>query len=174
MVSNGASNVSRILDGCFIVSSHVSSSLGQDVHVENREEMNEEEVAREEEDLTPPTAGTPQDNNGCDSAGTTSGDSPSLAAAVTRTASAAGVLGSASAVATAGTAECGRLHVEISDALSEKDKVKFTVHVQTNLPYHKQENHVVRQHEEFVWLHDLFEENEDYAGYIVSILAGMW
>lgn len=26
---------------------------------------------------------------------------------------------------------------------------------------------VVRQHEEFVWLHDRFEENEDYAGYII-------
>lgn len=27
---------------------------------------------------------------------------------------------------------------------------------------------MVRQHEEFVWLHDRFEENEEYAGYIVS------
>lgn len=26
---------------------------------------------------------------------------------------------------------------------------------------------VVRQHEEFIWLHDSFVENEDYAGYIV-------
>jgi sorting nexin-5/6/32 len=26
---------------------------------------------------------------------------------------------------------------------------------------------VVRQHEEFVWLHDRFEENEEYAGYII-------
>lgn len=27
---------------------------------------------------------------------------------------------------------------------------------------------VVRQHEEFVWLHDRFLENEEYAGIIVS------
>lgn len=62
------------------------------------------------------------------------------------------------------------LHVEISDALSEKDKVKFTVHTRTTLPgFSKSDNNVVRQHEEFVWLHDRFEENEEYAGYIVSL-----
>lgn len=61
------------------------------------------------------------------------------------------------------------LHVEISDALSEKEKVKFTVHTRTTLPgFAKKDNNVVRQHEEFVWLHDRIEENEDYAGYIVS------
>ena len=27
---------------------------------------------------------------------------------------------------------------------------------------------VVRQHEEFIWLHDRFVENEDYAGIVVS------
>ena len=27
---------------------------------------------------------------------------------------------------------------------------------------------MVRQHEEFLWLHDTFEENEEYAGIIVS------
>lgn len=60
------------------------------------------------------------------------------------------------------------LHVDISDALSEKDKVKFTVHTRTTLPsYSKQDMLVVRQHEEFVWLHDRFEENEAYAGYII-------
>lgn len=60
------------------------------------------------------------------------------------------------------------LCVDISDALSEKDKVKFTVHTRTKLPgYAKDDFFVVRQHEEFVWLHDRFEENEDYAGYIV-------
>lgn len=62
------------------------------------------------------------------------------------------------------------LLVDISDALSEKDKVKFTVHTRTKLPgYAKDDFFVVRQHEEFVWLHDRFEENEDYAGYIVSL-----
>jgi hypothetical protein len=39
---------------------------------------------------------------------------------------------------------------------------------QTTLPeFQKTEFFVVRQHEEFVWLHDRFEENEEYAGYIV-------
>uniref|UniRef100_A0A663MD12 Sorting nexin 6 n=1 Tax=Athene cunicularia TaxID=194338 RepID=A0A663MD12_ATHCN len=62
------------------------------------------------------------------------------------------------------------LQVDISDALSERDKVKFTVHTKSSLPNFKQnEFSVVRQHEEFIWLHDSFVENEDYAGYIVSI-----
>jgi len=60
------------------------------------------------------------------------------------------------------------LVVDISDALSEKDRVKFTVHTRTTLPgYAKPDFFVVRQHEEFVWLHDRFEENEEYAGYII-------
>ena len=59
--------------------------------------------------------------------------------------------------------------VDISDALSEKDRVKFTVHTVTTLPgFAKSDFCVVRQHEEFVWLHDCIEQNEDYAGYIVS------
>ncbi|KFW88312.1 Sorting nexin-6, partial [Manacus vitellinus] len=38
----------------------------------------------------------------------------------------------------------------------------------SSLPNFKQnEFSVVRQHEEFIWLHDSFVENEDYAGYIV-------
>lgn len=41
--------------------------------------------------------------------------------------------------------------------------------LQTTLPeFEKQEFSVVRQQEEFVWLHDRFEENEEYAGFIVS------
>ncbi|VTJ74668.1 Hypothetical predicted protein [Marmota monax] len=62
------------------------------------------------------------------------------------------------------------LQVDISDALSERDKVKFTVHTKSSLPNFKQnEFSVVRQHEEFIWLHDSFVENEDYAGYILSV-----
>lgn len=39
---------------------------------------------------------------------------------------------------------------------------------QTTLPdFQKSEFLVTRQHEEFIWLHDRFEENKDYAGYIV-------
>ncbi|MED6256262.1 Sorting nexin-6 [Ataeniobius toweri] len=60
------------------------------------------------------------------------------------------------------------LQVDISDALSERDKVKFTVHTKSTLPNFKQnEFSVVRQHEEFIWLHDSFVENEEYAGYII-------
>ncbi|KAK1874681.1 Sorting nexin-6 [Dissostichus eleginoides] len=54
------------------------------------------------------------------------------------------------------------LQVDISDALSERDKVKFTVHTKSTLPNFKQnEFSVVRQHEEFIWLHDSFVENEE-------------
>ena len=43
---------------------------------------------------------------------------------------------------------------------------------QTTLPDFKQsEFSVVRQHEEFVWLHDRYEENEDYAGIIVIMCS---
>ena len=60
------------------------------------------------------------------------------------------------------------LHIEISDALSERDKVKFTVRTKTTLTvFDKPELSVVRQHEEFVWLHSMLDENERYAGYII-------
>ncbi|KAK0043714.1 sorting nexin-6 [Biomphalaria pfeifferi] len=60
------------------------------------------------------------------------------------------------------------LLVDISDALSEREKVKFTVHTKTTLQQFKNsEMSVVRQHEEFVWLHDRFVENEEYAGIII-------
>lgn len=61
------------------------------------------------------------------------------------------------------------LVVDISDALSEKDKVKFTVHTRTTMKtFQKPDFLVVRQHEEFIWLHDRYEEEPKYAGYIVS------
>ncbi|XP_057668778.1 sorting nexin-6 [Diorhabda carinulata] len=60
------------------------------------------------------------------------------------------------------------LVVDISDALSEKDKVKFTVHTRTTMKnFQKPEFLVVRQHEEFIWLHDRYEEEPKYAGYII-------
>ncbi|XP_041352719.1 sorting nexin-6-like isoform X2 [Gigantopelta aegis] len=60
------------------------------------------------------------------------------------------------------------LIVDISDALSERDKVKFTVHTKTTLQqFRKPEFSVVRQHEEFIWLHDRYIENEEYAGIII-------
>jgi hypothetical protein len=45
------------------------------------------------------------------------------------------------------------------------------VSFQTTLPdFRESEFSVVRQHEEFIWLHDRYVENEDYAGIIVSTL----
>ncbi len=80
------------------------------------------------------------------------------------------------------------IHIDISDALSEKEKVKFTVHTKVNLYlllifktfnliyflksklsiFQESEFSVTRQHEEFIWLHDRYNENEEYAGLIVS------
>lgn len=60
------------------------------------------------------------------------------------------------------------LVVDISDALSEKEKVKFTVHTRATMKeYEKSEYSVVREHEEFMWLHDAFVENEEYAGILI-------
>jgi len=60
------------------------------------------------------------------------------------------------------------LCVDISDALSERDWVKFTVHTRTSMPrFAQQEFSVIRLHEEFIWLHDTIQENPEYAGYII-------
>jgi len=60
------------------------------------------------------------------------------------------------------------LQVDISDALSEKDKVKFTVHTRTSMPeFAKNEFSVTRLHEDFIWLHDDIRDNPQYAGYII-------
>lgn len=60
------------------------------------------------------------------------------------------------------------LKIEISDALNEKDKVKFTVKTKTTIKAFKEtEFSVIREHEEFVWLHDRFVENEEFAGFII-------
>ncbi|TPP61246.1 Sorting nexin [Fasciola gigantica] len=60
------------------------------------------------------------------------------------------------------------LVVEISGAMSDKDRVLFTIHTKTTLPDFEQGDcSVKRMHEEFEWLHDYLVENEMYAGYIV-------
>lgn len=60
------------------------------------------------------------------------------------------------------------LAVDISDALSERDWVKFTVHTRTGMPeFSKGEFSVIRLHEEFLWLHDTLAECPDYAGFII-------
>ncbi|EAX10263.1 sorting nexin 5, isoform CRA_a [Homo sapiens] len=62
------------------------------------------------------------------------------------------------------------LQIDIPDALSERDKVKFTVHTKTTLPtFQSPEFSVTRQHEDFVWLHDTLIETTDYAGLILSV-----
>jgi len=60
------------------------------------------------------------------------------------------------------------LCVDISDALSERDWVKFTVHTRTSMPrFAQQEFSVIRLHEEFIWLHDTIQDNPEYGGYII-------
>nr|5TP1_A Chain A, Sorting nexin-5 [Mus musculus]5TP1_B Chain B, Sorting nexin-5 [Mus musculus]5TP1_C Chain C, Sorting nexin-5 [Mus musculus]5TP1_D Chain D, Sorting nexin-5 [Mus musculus] len=60
------------------------------------------------------------------------------------------------------------LQIDIPDALSERDKVKFTVHTKTTLStFQSPEFSVTRQHEDFVWLHDTLTETTDYAGLII-------
>ncbi|CAF0810574.1 unnamed protein product [Rotaria sp. Silwood1] len=60
------------------------------------------------------------------------------------------------------------IRIDISDALSEKDKVKFTVHTKTTSSmFQESEFSVTRLHEEFIWLHDRCNENEEYAGLII-------
>lgn len=46
--------------------------------------------------------------------------------------------------------------------------MKYTVHTKTRLPGMRPETSVVREHEEFLWLHSVLDENESYAGFIVS------
>ena len=44
----------------------------------------------------------------------------------------------------------------------------FVMCLQTTLQtFKKSDFSVIREHEEFVWLHDRFTENEDYAGIMV-------
>lgn len=60
------------------------------------------------------------------------------------------------------------LMVDISDALSEQEKVKFTVHTKTTLSaFKKTDFSSVREHDEFIWLHDRYVENEEYAGILI-------
>jgi len=60
------------------------------------------------------------------------------------------------------------LQVDISDALSEKDKVKFTVHTRSGLAtFQKSDFSVIRLHEDFIWLHDVIQETIEYAGFII-------
>lgn len=63
----------------------------------------------------------------------------------------------------------GTIQVDISDALCEQDKVKFTV--QTRISERGAEEaktcKTTRTHEDFLWLHSVIDENSDYAGLII-------
>ncbi|XP_029450334.1 sorting nexin-5 isoform X2 [Rhinatrema bivittatum] len=60
------------------------------------------------------------------------------------------------------------LQIDIPDALSERDKVKFTVHTKTTLSnFQSPDFSVTRLHEDFVWLHDALVETQEYAGLII-------
>lgn len=49
-----------------------------------------------------------------------------------------------------------------------RKRSKFTIHTKTTLTaFKKSDFSAVREHEEFVWLHDRFVENEDYAGILI-------
>ncbi|XP_075240700.1 sorting nexin-6-like [Convolutriloba macropyga] len=64
--------------------------------------------------------------------------------------------------------QTGLIAVDISDAVSESNKVKFTIHTKTSHPsFAKKEISVQREHEEFVWLHDTLKSQGQYAGYII-------
>ena len=59
--------------------------------------------------------------------------------------------------------------MDISDALSEKDKVKFTVHTRSTMPeFQKNEFSVTRLHEDFIWLHD--DIRGDLSLFIVTLI----
>lgn len=48
------------------------------------------------------------------------------------------------------------------------------MHTKTSVKeFAKPEFSVVREHEEFMWLHDAIEETEAYAGYIVSTFKSL-
>ncbi|KAI6659136.1 Sodium/calcium exchanger 1 isoform X18 [Oopsacas minuta] len=60
------------------------------------------------------------------------------------------------------------LKVEISDALSEQEKVKFTIHTKTTLKeFKKPDFTVIRDHDEFIWLHEAFLEDQTLQGFLI-------
>jgi sorting nexin-5/6/32 len=63
------------------------------------------------------------------------------------------------------------LSLEISDAISEKESVKFTINIKTEIPSYTaargQTYSVVRSYSDFVWLHTSLSENELYYGLLI-------
>jgi sorting nexin-5/6/32 len=64
-----------------------------------------------------------------------------------------------------------RIEIQITDAVSEKETIKFKIQVKTDLPSFVEsrghEFNVERTHHEFSWLHSSFSENPLYAGYLI-------
>ena len=67
--------------------------------------------------------------------------------------------------------ESRRLEIQITDAVSEKETIKFKIQVKTDLPsFVESRGHefkVERTHHEFSWLHSSYSENPLYAGYLI-------
>jgi sorting nexin-5/6/32 len=60
------------------------------------------------------------------------------------------------------------LKVSITDALNEQDVVKYTVKTKTTLDkFQKKELEVIRQHEEFLWLHSQYMSSGKYDGLLI-------
>lgn len=61
-----------------------------------------------------------------------------------------------------------RLKVEISDAVSEKLDVRYTIKTKTSLPaYDGSEFSVDRAHGEFTWLYTSLLDNSNHAGLLI-------
>ena len=61
-----------------------------------------------------------------------------------------------------------QLNVEITESLSKKLEVKYTVKTTTNLiAYEGNEFSVSRSHGEFVWLYTSLLDNQNHAGLII-------
>jgi len=59
------------------------------------------------------------------------------------------------------------IKIEISDAISEKDIVKFTINVASKIGGYDGEFKVIRSYSDFVWLHTSLSENELYQGLLI-------
>ena len=59
------------------------------------------------------------------------------------------------------------IKIEISDAISEKDLVKFTINVTSKVAAFTGDFKVIRSYNDFVWLHTSLSENELYQGLLI-------
>ena len=59
------------------------------------------------------------------------------------------------------------IKIEISDAISEKDLVKFTINVTSKVAAFTGDFKVIRSYNDFVWLHTSLSENDLYQGLLI-------